>query len=280
MPRLITYNVHRCLGLDGSLSPARIAQVIAPYQPDIVALQELDVFRARTGSIDQAHAIAGELGMQMHFHPALRVLEELYGDAILTARPSRLVKAGPLPGLSARPDLEPRGALWASIRIGGAEVQVINTHLGLNRHERLAQVNALLGPQWLGHPVCREPVILTGDFNALPVSRAYRRLGKRLGDAQLSLSMHRPKATFPVRMPFLRIDHVFASPGVEILRVETIRTPESRIASDHLPLMVDFRIRLPADRHKPDSSTSRRNKLHPASAVTAYAFREAPKGAS
>jgi endonuclease/exonuclease/phosphatase family metal-dependent hydrolase len=242
VPRLITYNVHRCLGLDGRLSPARIAEVIAPYQPDIVALQELDVFRARTGGVDQAHAIASELGMQMHFHPAMRVMEEQYGDAILTPRPSRLIKADALPGLPQRPNLEPRGALWAAIQIGGAEVQIINTHLGLRRRERLAQVNALLGPDWLGHPSCREPVIVTGDFNAVPGSRAYRRMAERLSDAQLGPHIRRPRATFPVGLPFLRIDHVFASRSIEVMRVETIRTSVTRRASDHLPLMVDFRI--------------------------------------
>src|ERR671910_2892610 len=95
VPRILTYNVHRCMGVDGRLSPARIAEVIASCNPDIVALQELDVGRVRTGGVDQAHAIAEELGMQMHFHPAFQVMEEAFGDAILTTRPSKLVKAGP-----------------------------------------------------------------------------------------------------------------------------------------------------------------------------------------
>ena len=248
MPRLITYNVHRCLGLDGSLSPERIADVIAPFQPDIVALQELDAFRARTGGVDQAHAIADALGMQMHFHPALQVMEELYGDAILTPRPSRLVKAGALPGLAGLPGLEPRGALWAAIQIGGVEVQIINTHLGLRRRERLAQVSALMGPEWIGHHSCRDPVIVTGDFNAVPGSGAYRRLATGLMDAQRAPQVRRPRATFPVGLPFLRIDHVFVSRSIEILRVDTIRNPVTRRASDHLPLLVDFRILPTGDR--------------------------------
>jgi endonuclease/exonuclease/phosphatase family metal-dependent hydrolase len=268
VPRLITYNVHRCLGLDGRLSPARIAEVIAPYRPDIVALQELDVFRARTGGVDQADAIASELGMQMHFHPAMRVMEELYGDAILTTRPSKLIKADALPGLLGKPLLEPRGALWASIQIGGVDLQVINTHLGLRRQERLAQVDALLGPDWLGHPACREPVVVTGDFNSVPGSRAYRGLAARLDDAQRAPHVHRPRATFPVNMPFLRIDHVFVSRCIEVLRVETIRTRLTRFASDHLPLVVDFRILAPGERRgqaqKATPRTSRRPALtHP-----------------
>ena len=58
-----TYNVHRCLGTDRRLDVGRIAEVIAAEEPDIVALQEVDVGRARTGGVDQAHRIAERLGM-------------------------------------------------------------------------------------------------------------------------------------------------------------------------------------------------------------------------
>jgi endonuclease/exonuclease/phosphatase family metal-dependent hydrolase len=242
VPRILTYNVHRCIGVDGRVRPERIAEVIASCQPDIVALQELDVGRPRTNNIDQAKIIARALDMQFHFHPALRLIEEEYGDAILTPRPAKLVRAGSLPGLAGRPTLEPRGALWTSVNVGGAEVQVINTHLGLRRDERLAQVNTLLGTDWLGHPACREPIILAGDFNALPRSRAYQRLAARLVDAQCAPRVQRPLATFPSRLPLLRLDHIFVSRSVEVLRVETIRTPLARVASDHLPLFVEFQV--------------------------------------
>ncbi|SCY72390.1 endonuclease/exonuclease/phosphatase family protein [Microvirga guangxiensis] len=249
MPRILTYNVRRCLGTDGRLSPGRIADVIAAYEPDVVALQELDVRRARTGGIDQAHAIAQALGMQMHFHASLRVMEEEYGNAILTHRPSHLLKAGALPGRTGRLAPEPRGALWASIDFGGTDVQVITTHLGLRRNERLAQVERLLGPQWLGHPACREPVILLGDFNASPRSRAYQRLASRLRDVQAAIPHHRAQPTFPSRMPMLRIDHVFVSRSIHVVRVESVRSPMARAASDHLPLMVEFQV-MPVRGHK------------------------------
>jgi endonuclease/exonuclease/phosphatase family metal-dependent hydrolase len=239
MLRLLTYNVRRCLGTDRRLSPARIAEVIASCAPDIVALQELDVGRARTNGVDQAHAIAHELGMlHIHFHPTLRVFEEQYGDAILTTRPSELMKAGSLPGLPDRPRLEPRGAIWVSVRIAGINLQVINTHLGLSRRERLAQVNALVGPEWLGLAASRGPVALVGDFNAPPLSQAYRRLAMHLSDAQASVRLRGPKPTFPSRLPILRIDHVFVGSHLDVLRADVIHTPLARIASDHLPLLV------------------------------------------
>jgi endonuclease/exonuclease/phosphatase family metal-dependent hydrolase len=237
--RILTYNVHHCRGIDGQLAPARIAEVIATCSPDVVALQELDVGRPRTGGVDQAHAIAQELGMHMLFHPSFRVMEEQYGNAILTAQPARLVKAGALPG---RRGFEPRGALWADIQIGGTHLQVINTHLGLRRPERLLQVDALLGPEWLGHPSCREPVVLLGDFNALPRSRVYRRMAGRLRDAQVAAPGPRPLATFPSRLPLARIDHAFIGGPLDVLRVETLRTPVARVASDHLPLLIELRL--------------------------------------
>jgi endonuclease/exonuclease/phosphatase family metal-dependent hydrolase len=245
LPRIVTYNVHSCIGVDRKLAPARIAEVLAVLEPDIVALQELDVGRVRSGGIDQAHAIAELLGMKMHFHPAVSVLEEQYGDAILSDLPMRLVKAGALPGLTTRPLLEPRGALWAEIMIDGQPLQVVNTHLGLMGRERIAQAQALLGPDWLGHPDCRKPAILTGDFNAPPPTAAFRLLRRHLGEAQDQVPGRR-QASFPSRFPLLSLDHVFFAGPVAIGRAWTDRTPRARVASDHLPLVVDFEIVAPA----------------------------------
>jgi endonuclease/exonuclease/phosphatase family metal-dependent hydrolase len=240
VPRIVTYNVHRCVGTDGRLSPKRIADVLAECEPDIVALQELDVMRARTGLVDQAHEIAFDLEMDLQFHPAFKVTEEAYGDAILTSYPLRLVKAGPLPGLKLLPKLEPRGALWVAIDLGGVELQVLNTHLGLLARERMAQIEALLGPDWLGGPLAQDPLILLGDFNMLSRSRAYRRLAARFADAAQRTGLARPGPTFPTRFPAFRIDHVFVTPLVKVRRMEVPRTALSRLASDHLPLIMDF----------------------------------------
>ena len=251
MLRILTYNVHSCRGLDGRPSPGRIAEVIAAARPDIVALQELDVGHARTGRLDQAQAIARELGMGFHFHPARQVKAEHYGDAILSALPFRLVKAGALPDPPHRPPFyEPRGALWVAVEFGGGagELQVITTHLGLLARERALQVEALLGEEWLGHPACRgRPAVLLGDLNAVPRSRAYARLvgAGRLRDAQRVVRGHRPRPTFPARWPLLRLDHVLLGEGVEARKVEVRRGPLERAASDHLPLVVDLEVRAP-----------------------------------
>lgn len=242
MTRILTYNVHRCVGVDRRLDVARIADVIASYAPDIVALQEVDVGRARTGGVDQAHRIAEQLRMSFHFNAALRVEEEQYGDAILTALPERLIKAGPLPGHPRIPRLEPRGALWVEVEVHDRPLQVLNTHLGLVPREQQIQAKALAGEAWLGSKERRDPIILLGDFNAAPPAAAYRTLASVLRPARLAVQRRRPTPTFPSAMPILSIDHLFVSGDVRVLAVRAPDDSLARVASDHLPLVMDFEI--------------------------------------
>lgn len=243
MPRLLTYNVHRCLGVDRRLDVDRIAAVIAEFEPDVVCLQELDVGRARTGGVDQAEAIAGKLAMTSRFHPAMRVEAELYGDAILTPHPERLMRVGALPTLRGIRGLEPRGALWSRIEIKGVALNVINTHLGLLPREQRLQALALAGPDWVG--ACDGPTILTGDFNATSLTRPYKTLTRRLDDAQRRLGLKPSVKTFPSSFPAIRIDHCFVSPEIRVTAIQAPFSPLARMASDHLPLIMDFEIAPP-----------------------------------
>jgi endonuclease/exonuclease/phosphatase family metal-dependent hydrolase len=238
----MTYNVHACIGMDGKLSPRRIARVVRQCHADVVAFQELDVGRRRTGDVDQAEAIAHLLEMDFHFHPAWELEEERYGNAILSRLPMSVVRKGRLPGCPRRPNAEPRGALWVELRVGDKGIQLINTHLGLGRAERLLQVDRLLGPLWLGDPACCPPTILCGDFNATPLSAAYVRICRILHDVQRRRKGYRPRATWFSARPLNRIDHVFISPDIEACRVEVPLTELARVSSDHLPLVVELNL--------------------------------------
>lgn len=243
--RLLTYNVHSCRGTDGKVDPIRIAEVIAQCGADIIALQELDVGRMRTGGVDQAHIIAAHLSMMSHFHPAYHLEDEKYGDAVLTALPSRLIKAGPLPSVG-----EPRGAIWVSVDLGGVELQIINTHFGVRRRDRVNQAAAILGPGWLGGADCRDArCVLIGDFNAVPSSAVYRALTRRMRDVQAREGA-RPRPTFPSRIPLLRLDHIFTGDGVVPVEAEVRSDMLARTASDHLPLLATVSVEPPAAKGK------------------------------
>jgi endonuclease/exonuclease/phosphatase family metal-dependent hydrolase len=244
---VMTYNVHSCCGRDREASPSATAGIIALYDPDIIALQELDVGLSRTGSKDQAHAIAEQLKMNYHFSAALDIEQGAYGNAVLSKYPLTMMKAQKLPTMAHLTKIERRGALWTRVKLEKMEIQVLNTHLGLNRKEREAQVDALLGPEWLGHPDCRPPVIFCGDLNALPHSSVIRKLGRSLVDAQRSKRNGGYSKTYPSRFPLFRIDYVFVSGDILVRNFFVPRERHIRIVSDHLPVLAEISLPQPED---------------------------------
>lgn len=240
--RLMTYNTHGCSGMDGRVSPRRIARVIREQTPDIVALQELDLGRRRSRAEDQAAIIAAETGMHAVFCPTITRGDEHYGHALLSHWPILVVKRGRLPADPNGWWDEPRAAIWAHVQIAGETVNVVTTHLGLGARERELQMSALMGPEWLGPVLDREPVILCGDFNLLPGSVPYRIAARRLHDVQVIGPGARPVSTFSSTQPVLRIDHMFVSRHFSRIAVTAVRNDLTRVASDHLPLLADLRV--------------------------------------
>ena len=253
--RVMTYNVHGCGGMDGKVSPARIARVIAHYEPDVVALQEC--YGAEKG--EQMRAIAAELKAAYHFPSDLHMEQDDYGNALLSVHPMRLVKAGLLPTLPPGRRIESRGAQWVSLSVYGTDVQVVNTHLGLYSLERQRQAEALMGEEWLGG-MRRGPCVLLGDFNAFPSSSCYRIISARMYEAQDSLAGHVPRNTFWGRYPVSRIDHIFCSPELKTLEVEIPRTHLTRLASDHLPLIAELGVAGEAEAAQGDAGSGSKDQ--------------------
>jgi endonuclease/exonuclease/phosphatase family metal-dependent hydrolase len=241
--RVLTYNVHGCVGRDGKLSPTRIARVIDRADADVVALQELDAGRARSGGVLQAREVARLLDMDFHFHAVWQIEGGSYGNAVLSRRPLRLVRAGSLPGPFGRFARETRGVLWMAVRMDdGQELNVFNTHLGLSPRERREQARALLGSDWLGHPECGEAAVLCGDLNCGPGSAAYGLLLSRLRDAQLAFKGRRPQRTWFSGYPVARPDHVLVGKHVRVVSASVLHSRLAGTASDHLPLAVDLEL--------------------------------------
>jgi endonuclease/exonuclease/phosphatase family metal-dependent hydrolase len=234
--RILTYNVHSCIGTDRKIDPGRIAAVIGEARADIVALQEIDVRRRRTGGIDQASMIASLLKMEAHFNPAMTIAEEQYGDALITDLPTGAIKTGPLPSLG-----EPRGALSVEVIVGNRKLHIVNTHLGLRGRDRIQQMTALMGPAWLqrdGKDLVS--TVLCGDFNAIPASATYRLVTRTLKDVQLSGNRQSARPTFPSRYPLIRLDHIFVSADLTVIDAAVPRNRLTSLASDHLPLVAEI----------------------------------------
>jgi endonuclease/exonuclease/phosphatase family metal-dependent hydrolase len=236
--RIITYNIHHCVGVDRKISPERISEVIAVHNPDVVALQEVDYGQARPTSYDQAAIVAENLNYSQFW-----IERERCGNAILSRYPMKMVKAGGLHRPRRWHAIARRGAIWVEVEANGVRIQVVNTHLGLTPASRLNQARVLMGREWLGSPECRSPIILCWDFNTQPGSTVFRLFETRLRNAGGVTASGQTEKTWPSSHPMVGIDHMFISGD---LAVETMTAPVNglaRIASDHLPLFA--RLRLP-----------------------------------
>jgi endonuclease/exonuclease/phosphatase family metal-dependent hydrolase len=139
-----------------------------------------------------------------------------------------------------------RGAIRATLQTPCGIIHVFNTHLSLFKLERRKQLKALLGENWRSSGWGNLPVIFCGDLNAGALSETYRRLSGHLIDVQTaSPDRLPPQPTFHAQSPVFRIDHIFVSNHFQPLKAEVKRSRDMLIASDHLPLVVDLRVKHP-----------------------------------
>lgn len=225
--RIMTYNIHGGRGTDGRVDLGRIAAVIAPYAPDIVALQEVDVNRSRSGLVDQGHELGRQLGLDVRFGLTVERGSERYGIATLARLPildSRLVC---LPWRELHPRSEPRCALMTRHDWDGVSLDMVNTHLSIHFGERPGQVAALLDG------LTGDDLVLAGDFNCTPWSRPYRALTRGMRTAASPRS-------WPSALPLVPIDHILVRGRLRVVRSGRWASPGVRRASDHLPVVAEL----------------------------------------
>ena len=198
----------------------------------------------RTGAAvaDQAAIIAQRLGWNVLFRPALRNGNEDFGNAIISRYPLRLIRVVELPGKGTWYCREPRVALWSEVESEFGPIQIINTHLGLGRAERLAQAQWLANAQFLGSASLATPLVMLGDFNSVPGSRPYQYLTNSLRDVRDSLSQSYGLQTFPTFLPIFAFDRILVSENLRATDVHVHRTSLSRLASDHFPLLAELTV--------------------------------------
>ncbi|MEW5762325.1 MAG: endonuclease/exonuclease/phosphatase family protein [Bacillota bacterium] len=221
--RVLTYNIRHGEGLDGRVALGRIAAVLAACDADLVALQEVDVFRPRSGFRHQARALAWVLGTQYVFGPTLvGAWAPFFGNAVLSKLPVLGAHRYRLPGKG-----EPRGLLRVTVDAGAGPVDFLATHLGLSTEARRAQVKRIAGV--LGE--INKPFVLAGDFNCRPGAAELAPLLPLATDVAAAAGATEP--TFPAGEPEARIDYILVSRHWEVHEAKTIGSE----ASDHLPVL-------------------------------------------
>ncbi len=238
--RLVTYNIHKSRGWDRRVSPERIARVLAALDADCIALQEV-VDGSPVGRPDQARIIGEALGKEYKavFGRTRDLRGAHYGNATLTRVPVARSENYNITWKRR----EPRGCLRTDLRLdSGTLLHVFNVHLGTSYLERRAQGPLLLGDRMLNHAAHTGPRVILGDFNEWTHGLTSELMAKQF--RKIHLRQHqRKRGSFPGPLPVLELDHIYYDEQLELVGFELVRTRLSLVASDHLPLVAEFKIK-------------------------------------
>lgn len=236
--RIATYNIHKCKGLDLRTKPERIAEVLREINADIIALQEVVAIEGGKSAENQAQFIADELGFDYRIGENRKHLGGKYGNVILSRFPI-VADANFNITIAGR---EPRGCQHVDVNLEqGALIHVYNIHLGTSFFERRKQVKRLLDDEILNRNHTA-PRIMLGDFNEWTNGLTSRLLKTHFRSADLREHLKRQKS-YPGIFPFLHLDHIYYDTHLKIENAFLHRSRLALIASDHLPLVADFRLK-------------------------------------
>jgi endonuclease/exonuclease/phosphatase family metal-dependent hydrolase len=231
--RVVTYNIHRCRGMDRRTRPDRAAAVLRDIDADVVALQE--VVGAGPNGSSHIEEIGAALGMGWVMAPARRLRGHLFGNAVL----SRLPIIHHVEHDLSWKTCEPRCLQRADIDVHGQTLHVYNVHLGtaiLERRHQAQRLAEIVSDRHVGGAK-----IVLGDFNEWMKGLTTMLLSRRMKSVDLRSYLKR-RRTYPGIFPILHLDHIYYAGRLEILGIEMPRTRRTVVASDHLPLVADVRV--------------------------------------
>jgi len=220
--RFMTFNIHHGADIDGDLDLERVGNVISEYEPDILALQEVDRKTKRVGGRDLSIELGCETGMTALFGKAINYAGGQYGLAVLT---KYLVIKSEVHKLPHVPSAEQRVAMEVVLELpSGDTIRVINAHLS-HKSDSLRTAQFEYVKQLVNDGV---PTLLAGDFNAYP-----EEVNATMPEWTMADQHHR--FTFPSIDPEAKIDYILSWPEEQwqVKQTLVIGRPE---ASDHLPL--------------------------------------------
>ena len=237
--RVATYNIHKCVGVDRRLRPERIVEVLREIDADIVAMQEVLCVQGAEDQHDQAHFIARELELDFRLGENRQLRGGAYGNVVLSRFPIVATRNHDI-SVAGR---EQRGCLRVDLDLHGQQpLHIYNVHLGTSFTERRHQARKLLQEDVLTNGNHIGPRVLLGDFNEWTRGLTSRLLAEHFQNADIRLQLGR-KRTYPGLLPFLHLDHIYFDEALELVEARLHRSRKALIASDHLPIVAEFRVR-------------------------------------
>ena len=245
--RVMTYNIHRAIGVDRRFRPERMVRIIESHAPDIVLLQEVDDGVPRSREMDLGKELAARLGypyVAVGHNVTLR--KGRYGNATLSRHPILRQRNIDLTIGTAKRRGCQHTAIALEGRPGGSHLlDVFNLHLGLSARQRELQVALLARSRELVSLAPGAACLVGGDFND------WRSLLQPVFTGPMSFrsatarspGQEKPIPTYPSFFPRGPLDRIYYRGPLRLLSARRCRLRLSRIASDHLPIVADFEIR-------------------------------------
>jgi len=244
--KVLTYNIHRAIGVDRRFRPGRIVEILAHHDADLVLLQEVDDGAPRSRELDLARELGREAGYA-HVAAGYNVSYKKgrYGNALLSRWPLTIHRNIDLT-IDHR---KRRGCLHARVRIErgnleAREVDVFNLHLGLSARERTRQVGMLVRSAEFAAIPREAPCLVAGDFNdwraqLLPIFLEILEFKSATRDR-----FGEPAAirTYPSFSPTGALDKIYFRGPLRLIGARGCRLRVSRVASDHLPVVAEFEL--------------------------------------
>lgn len=238
--RILSYNIHKGIGgVDNRYRPERIVATVEHYQPDVLLLQEATKGMKRCSFHDQVELLGEELGFKHRLYQAnVKRKTGHYGNAILSHHPLKNPHRIDL----TVPPKKKRGGLTCELHLKVGEhtrtVVLVNVHLGLAAYERALQILRLMESDFIHNRAGDTPILLGGDFNDI-----WENLCRKFLDAEGFVSALKKAKTFPAIYPARSLDRIFYRGAVTMETAFVGRTSIAREASDHLPVIADFRLK-------------------------------------
>src|SRR5258708_26852948 len=90
--RVVTYNTHKCRGMDGMVRPTRVAQVLRELEADVIALQEVVSLSGGRREQDQARYLADAVGFAFPIRETRQLRGAAAGNVELSPLPVKPVE--------------------------------------------------------------------------------------------------------------------------------------------------------------------------------------------
>jgi endonuclease/exonuclease/phosphatase family metal-dependent hydrolase len=206
-----------------------ITEFIRAEKADVVGLIEVDTGSIRTGMVNQAEYIAGELGHYSTFQCKYGAGSVNNLMPIVRKQANAFLSAPHVHG--ERFHYFDTGIKRLIIELELAEVCVFLVHLSLKFRHRQYQLRYL-------HDLILQstkPVVVAGDFNTFWGNHEIYLFMRAAG---LRSANTAGLPSFPARVPRIELDFILVSAGIE---VTNFRVPDVRF-SDHRPIVCDLTI--------------------------------------